>query len=218
MLKQKDWIEILVKKLGCTKKDAKEYYDCVFDYVREQISPTEAVKISSFGVFKLRKTMAKEQINLVTGMAEIVPEHYVITFKPYFEIEPKPEAIVIADTEEVNPIETPEVVNEEVIEEEVVVEEETAEETPVEEEVAVEEEAVEEKVEETTTDDLEWVYEGNTYTTKDIRKVLIVKTNLSEVDVDASLDVIIENVKKLGSNKTVRITEDKAKFNFEFDK
>ena len=120
MLKQKDWIEILVKKLGCTKKDAKEYYDCVFDYVREQISPTEAVKISSFGVFKLRKTMAKEQINLVTGMAEIVPEHYVITFKPYFEIEPKPEAIVIADTEEVNPIETPEVVNEEVTEEEVV--------------------------------------------------------------------------------------------------
>ena len=97
-------------------------------------------------------------------------------------------------------------------------EEETAEETPVEEEVAVEEETVEEKVEETTTDDLEWVYEGNTYTTKDIRKVLIVKTNLSEVDVDASLDVIIENVKKLGSNKTVRITEDKAKFNFEFDK
>ena len=214
MLKQKDWIEILVKKLGCTKKDAKEYYDCVFDYVREQISPTEAVKISSFGVFKLRKTMAKEQINLVTGMAEIVPEHYVITFKPYFEIEPKPEAIVIADTEEVNPIETPEVVNEEVAEEEVVVEEETAEETPVEEEIAVEEEAVEE----TTTDHLEWVYEGNTYTTKDIRKVLIVKTNLSEVDVDASLDVIIENVKKLGSNKTVRITEDKAKFNFEFDK
>ena len=162
--------------------------------------------------------MAKEQINLVTGMAEIVPEHYVITFKPYFEIEPKPEAIVIADTEEVNPIETPEVVNEEVTEEEVVVEEETAEETPVEEEVAVEEEAVEEKVEETTTDDLEWVYEGNTYTTKDIRKVLIVKTNLSEVDVDASLDVIIENVKKLGSNKTVRITEDKAKYNIEFYK
>ena len=27
MLKQKDWIEILVKKLGCTKKDAKEYYE-----------------------------------------------------------------------------------------------------------------------------------------------------------------------------------------------
>ena len=34
MLKQKDWIEILVKKLGCTKKDDKKYYDCFFDYVR----------------------------------------------------------------------------------------------------------------------------------------------------------------------------------------
>ena len=54
--------------------------------MREQISPEEAIKIQGFGVLKLRKTAAKEQINLVTGQAEIVPEHYAVTFKPYFEI------------------------------------------------------------------------------------------------------------------------------------
>ena len=31
MLKQKEWIEIIVAKTGCTKKEAKVYYDCVFD-------------------------------------------------------------------------------------------------------------------------------------------------------------------------------------------
>ena len=97
MLKQKEWIEVIVAKTGCTKKDAKMFYDCVFDYMREQISPEELIKISGFGVLKLRKTAAKEQINLVTGRPEIVPEHYVITFRPYFEIDPKPEAIEVED-------------------------------------------------------------------------------------------------------------------------
>lgn len=67
MLKQKDWVNVLVEKLSCSKKDAKEYYDLVFDNLKNTISPTENIKISGFGVMKLRKTMPKEQINLVTG-------------------------------------------------------------------------------------------------------------------------------------------------------
>ena len=97
MQKQKEWIDVIVAKTGCTKKEAKVFYDSVFDSIREQISPEEAVKIQGFGVLKLRKTAAKEQINLITGKPEIVPEHNVITFKPYFEIDPKPEAIEIED-------------------------------------------------------------------------------------------------------------------------
>ena len=97
MLKQKEWIDVIVAKTGCTKKEAKIFYDCVFDYMKEQISPEEAIKIQGFGVLKLRKTAAKEQINLITGKPEIVPEHNVVTFKPYFEIDPKPEAIEVED-------------------------------------------------------------------------------------------------------------------------
>ena len=67
MLKQKEWIEVIVAKTGCTKKDAKMFYDCVFDYMREQISPEELIKISGFGVLKLRKTAAKEQVFAATG-------------------------------------------------------------------------------------------------------------------------------------------------------
>lgn len=97
MLKQNEWLDVIVAKTGCTKKEAKLFYDVVFDYMREQISPEEVVKIAGLGVFKLRKTADKEQINLITGQAEIVPSHYAVTFRPYFEIDPKPEAIEVEE-------------------------------------------------------------------------------------------------------------------------
>ena len=238
MLKQKEWIEVIVAKTGCTKKDAKMFYDCVFDYMREQISPEELIKISGFGVLKLRKTAAKEQINLVTGRPEIVPEHYVITFRPYFEIDPKPEAIEVEDedlvVEEAPVVEETPVVEEEVVEEveaeeEVETEEVEAEEAPVEEEVeeapvaeeAPVEEVVEEVVEEAPVaeeapveeDDYTWIFEGNNCTTCDIRKLLGEKTSLDEADIAAAIHVVKENMKKAGK-KVCDVKEDKESFDF----
>ena len=37
MLKQKEWIDVIVTKTGCTKKDAKAIFDCMFEYIKEQI-------------------------------------------------------------------------------------------------------------------------------------------------------------------------------------
>lgn len=219
MLKQKEWIEVIVAKTGCTKKDAKMFYDCVFDYMREQISPEELIKISGFGVLKLRKTAAKEQINLVTGRPEIVPEHYVITFRPYFEIDPKPEAIEVEDedlvVEEAPVVEETPVVEEEVVEEveaeEEVTEEVEAEETPV-EEAPVEEAPVTEEapVEE---DDYTWIFEGNNCTTCDIKKLLGEKTSLDEADIAAAIHVVKENMKKAGK-KVCDVKEDNESFDF----
>ena len=208
MLKQKEWIEVIVAKTGCTKKDAKMFYDCVFDYMREQISPEELIKISGFGVLKLRKTAAKEQINLVTGRPEIVPEHYVITFRPYFEIDPKPEAIEVEDEDLV--VEEAPVVEETPVVEEEVVEEVEAEEAPVEEEVEEAPVAEEAPVEE---DDYTWIFEGNNCTTCDIRKLLGEKTSLDEADIAAAIHVVKENMKKAGK-KVCDVKEDKESFDF----
>ena len=219
MLKQKEWIEVIVAKTGCTKKDAKMFYDCVFDYMREQISPEELIKISGFGVLKLRKTAAKEQINLVTGRPEIVPEHYVITFRPYFEIDPKPEAIEVEDEDlvveeapvvEETPVVEDEVVEEVEAEEEVETEEVEAEEAPVEEEVEEAPVAEEAPVEE---DDYTWIFEGNNCTTCDIRKLLGEKTSLDEADIAAAIHVVKENMKKAGK-KVCDVKEDKESFDF----
>ena len=209
MLKQKEWIEVIVAKTGCTKKDAKMFYDCVFDYMREQISPEELIKISGFGVLKLRKTAAKEQINLVTGRPEIVPEHYVITFRPYFEIDPKPEAIEVED-EDLVVEEAPVVEETPVVEEEVETEEVEAEEAPVEEEVEEAPVAEEAPVEE---DDYTWIFEGNNCTTCDIRKLLGEKTSLDEADIAAAIHVVKENMKKAGK-KVCDVKEDNESFDF----
>ena len=209
MLKQKEWIDVIVAKTGCSKKEAKVFYDCVFDYMREQISPEEVIKIAGFGVFKLRKTAAKEQINLVTGQAEIVPEHNVVTFKPYFEIDPKPEAIEVEDDDVVveNPVVEDVVVSEDVVEE--IVKEEVIEED-VKEDV-VEEDVKEEVVEE--DDKCVWVYNGKSYSTSDMKALLVNATELSEEDVANSLQVVKENMAKAGKN-VCEVKEEADTFEF----
>lgn len=214
MLKQKEWIDVIVAKTGCSKKEAKVFYDCVFDYMREQISPEEVIKIAGFGVFKLRKTAAKEQINLVTGQAEIVPEHNVVTFKPYFEIDPKPEAIEVEDDDVV--VEEAPVVDEVVATEDVVVDEvkeEVVEEDVVEDDVV--EEVVNEDVKEVVVeeDNCVWVYNGKSYTTSDMQALLVKSTELSAEDVANSLNVVKENMKKAGKN-VCEVKEEADTFEF----
>ena len=212
MLKQKEWIDIIVAKTGCTKKEAKIFYDCVFDYMREQISPEETIKISGFGVLKLRKTAAKEQINLVTGQPEIVPEHNVVTFRPYFEIDPKPEPIEVEDEDVIAPVEDNVFDANEVTED---VAEEVVDEPVNEEEKKVEEVAPEtvNAVVEEEEDGYSWLYEGNACTTNNIKQVLKQKTQLSDEDILASLNVVKENMKKTGKN-TCEVKEEKETFDF----
>lgn len=206
MLKQQDWIDLLAKKLVCSKKEAKEYFDCIFDFIKEQISPDEIVKISNFGVFKLRKAMAKEQTNLSTGNIEIIPEHYVITFKPYFEIEAKPQSIAVGDDEVLQF--TPSIYEQEELDvEEIEIDPDTL--INNNNNVNIDE----------TIDDIEWIYNNNTYKTNDLKKILLVKTNLNRNDIEASLTIIIDNINKLvPTNKKVNVIEKNDTFNFEFNK
>ena len=186
MLKQKEWIDVIVTKTGCSKKEAKLIYDCMFEYIKEQISEETPIKLPGFGVFKLRKTAAKEQINLITGQAEIVPEHYAVTFKPYFEIDPKPEAIEVEDEEVVEIVE-------EVVEEAAPVEEEVVEE--VVEEAAPVEEVVEEKV-----DNFVWVYGNEELNSQQVLELIQEKTSLTKEEITSALDVVKANMEKV--NKT----------------
>ena len=238
MLKQKEWIDVIVTKTGCTKKEAKLIYDCMFEYIKEQISEETPIKIPGFGVFKLRKTAAKEQINLITGQPEIVPEHHVATFKPYFEIDPKPEAIEVEDEEvieEVN-VEQPVVVE---VEEEVV--EEEVEETPVVEQTPAEEVAEQEVVEEATPeveedvveeatpeveedvveeaslvipeDNIVWVYGKEKLTTAQVVEMLQTKTELSANEIVSSLEIVKTNLAKVNKT-TCEIKETKETYDF----
>lgn len=200
MLKQKEWIDVIVTKTGCSKKEAKLIYDCMFEYIKEQISEETPIKLPGFGVFKLRKTAAKEQINLITGQAEIVPEHYAVTFKPYFEIDPKPEAIEVEDEEVVEIVE--EVVEETAPVEEEVVEEVVEEAAPVEEvvEEVVEEAAPVEEVVEEKVDNFVWVYGNEELNSQQVLELIQEKTSLTKEEITSALDVVKANMEKV--NKT----------------
>lgn len=224
MLKQKEWIDVIVTKTGCTKKEAKLIYDCMFEYIKEQISEDSPIKLQGLGVFKLRKTAAKEQINLVTGQAEIVPEHYAVTFKPYFEIDPKPEAIEVEDEEVIEVVEEViPAVEEEVVEEAVHVEEEVVEEEVVEEVVPVEEEVVEEvvpveeEVIEEVNDNFVWVYGNEKLTTKQVLELICKSTSLSKEEVNSALDVVKANMEKINKT-TCDVKETNETFDFIIEK
>jgi nucleoid DNA-binding protein len=224
MLKQKEWIDVIVTKTGCTKKEAKLIYDCMFEYIKEQISEDSPIKLQGLGVFKLRKTAAKEQINLVTGQAEIVPEHYAVTFKPYFEIDPKPEAIEVEDEEVIEVVEEViPAVEEEVVEEVISVEEEVVEEEVVEEVVPVEEEVVEEvvpveeEVIEEVNDNFVWVYENEKLTTKQVLELICKSTSLSKEEVNSALDVVKSNMEKINKT-TCDVKETNETFDFIIEK
>ena len=196
MLKQKEWIDVIVARTGCSKKEAKVFYDCVFDYMREQISPEEQIKIQGFGVFKLRKTAAKEQINLITGQPEIVPEHNVVTFKPYFEIDPKPEAIEDEDEDIVEEVVLP------VVEAKPApVEEKDEEVKPFEKPVVIED------------DNYAWVLDGKACTTKAVFQLLKHRTNLPDNQIVSALNVVKNNMEKLGKT-TCEIKEEEDTFDF----
>ena len=208
MLKQKEWIDVIVTKTGCTKKEAKLIYDCMFEYIKEQISEDSPIKLQGLGVFKLRKTAAKEQINLVTGQAEIVPEHYAVTFKPYFEIDPKPEAIEVEDEEVIEVVEEViPAVEEEVVEEVISVEEEVVEEV-----VPVEEEVIEE-----VNDNFVWVYENEKLTTKQVLELICKSTSLSKEEVNSALDVVKSNMEKINKT-TCDVKETNETFDFIIEK
>jgi len=232
MLKQNEWIDVLSEKAGVSKKEAKEYYDFVFDTMAEQISIDNPIKIAGLGVLKVKVTAAKQQVNLNSGVAELVPEHNSISFKPYVEIDPKPEAVEMEwspnevevptaaeevveeeESEEVAEEEqTEEVAEEEATEEEATEEqvaEETAEEETAEEETAEEETAEEEKTEEESIP-VTWVYDAKEVEESEVVDLILSKTELTKEEVTSALVSVKQQVKKARKTEV----EENETFNF----
>ena len=55
MLTQKEWLDILMAKTGCSKKEAKTVLSCSFEYIKELLNEDNPIRIQNFGVFKIKK-------------------------------------------------------------------------------------------------------------------------------------------------------------------
>ena len=200
MLTQKEWLDMIIAKTGCNKKEAKTILSCSFEYIKELLSEDNPIKIQGFGVFKIKKVAAREIMNLQTKEMEMIPEHHSIVFKPSFDIDYKPDIIETED-EELEFIEESEEIEEELIEATELNEE-------ISEEIIIPNIFDDDDIDVAETEELDifdfpliWIYQGNELNSKEIVNLLKEKTSLSELDVRESLQVVIDNM--LTTNKTI---------------
>ena len=64
---KKDLAELVAGKVNCTKKDANEVVNAIFDTITETIKKGEVADISGFGKFVLKERKARTGINPATG-------------------------------------------------------------------------------------------------------------------------------------------------------
>ena len=64
---KKDLAELVASKVNCTKKDANEVVNAIFDEITNTIKKGDVADISGFGKFVLKDRKARTGINPATG-------------------------------------------------------------------------------------------------------------------------------------------------------
>ena len=64
---KKDLAELVATKVECTKKDANEVVNAIFDEITATIKKGDVVDVSGFGKFVLKERKARTGINPSTG-------------------------------------------------------------------------------------------------------------------------------------------------------
>ena len=70
-----------VSKNTCTKKEAQEAVEAVFDAIRSSLKKKDPVAISGFGTFKVKETKARMGRNPKTGEAIQISAKKKVAFK-----------------------------------------------------------------------------------------------------------------------------------------
>ncbi|MCD6450877.1 MAG: HU family DNA-binding protein [Acidobacteria bacterium] len=80
---KKDLAEVIYHRHGgLLKKEALNLVDLIFSLIAMRLKRGEKVKISSFGVFFIRRKNEREVVNPQTGERQSIPSHYSVVFKP----------------------------------------------------------------------------------------------------------------------------------------
>ena len=201
MLTQKEWLDILMAKTGCSKKEAKTVLSCSFEYIKELLNEDNPIRIQNFGVFKIKKVAAREIMNLQTKKMEIIPEHNAVIFKPSFNIDYKPDIVEIED-EELEFFEEKEEFEGEELAASNEYYEEFSEEIVLEEFLKNDEEEIIIESEEIDILDvaLTWIFEGKELNCYELITCLEAKTTLKEKEIRKSLEIIIDIMLKAGKS------------------
>ena len=77
-----DLVEAVHDKVGFSKKESSEVVERVFATMKSTLEGGDKIKVSGFGKFEVRHKHARRGRNPKTEEALVIPEHYVLSFRP----------------------------------------------------------------------------------------------------------------------------------------
>lgn len=86
MTKRELVIEV-AERLGYTQNEVANVVQATLDLVTEALAKEQRIEIRNFGVFEVKKRAKRQARNPKTGDPVVVPEKYVVVFKPGREME-----------------------------------------------------------------------------------------------------------------------------------
>ena len=87
MMTKKDIVKTISEETGLPQLKTGEVVQKTFDAIIEALSTHGRIELRNFGVFEVKKRAARRARNPRTGDKVIVPEKYVVTFRPGKEME-----------------------------------------------------------------------------------------------------------------------------------
>ncbi len=77
-----DLISAVYDKVGVSRKQAMDLVDLVFETVKEELCAGKNLKITGFGLFKVRQKKERMGRNPRTGTPMMIAERRIMTFTP----------------------------------------------------------------------------------------------------------------------------------------
>ncbi len=84
---KKEIVKAISEKLDMTQLEVKEVVQMTFDAIVDTLAAGDRIELRNFGVFEVKKRVSRKARNPRTGIDVIVPEKYVVVFKPGKEME-----------------------------------------------------------------------------------------------------------------------------------
>jgi len=86
---KKDIANEISVSVGLTQLKTKEIMQKTFDAIVKALVEDGRIELRDFGVFEVKKRLARKARNPRTGEKVFVPERFVVTFKPGKEMQEK---------------------------------------------------------------------------------------------------------------------------------
>ena len=84
---KKKIVRTISEKIGLTQLQTKEIVQKTFDAIVEALVAEHRIELRNFGVFEVKCRAPRKARNPRTGGKVLVPEKYVVTFKPGKELQ-----------------------------------------------------------------------------------------------------------------------------------